>query len=201
MNDTKLQNTVLHVVERAVSKRYRTEKTRMLPLLEWEEQMGNYLDFWLDKERSVSDYRCFMRDFNCVRLWNENCMREREREKEKKVDSIYYIATFTGSLVKKFRDGDCSVKLVIEKLPGCSSVSFSTWPWTGRRTRVFSIIASSILASRLRRITSKLVNQVPSKNKLLDNGFSNHPTKVWGSSLSLTRVYSCCLSQFFNSYR
>lgn len=38
--------------------RYRKEKTRMFSS---EEQMGNYLDFWLDKERGVSDYRRYAR--------------------------------------------------------------------------------------------------------------------------------------------
>jgi len=61
-----------------------------------------------------------MRDLNCVRLWNENYVREKERERE--VDAIYYTATFTDSLVKKSRERNCLEELVIEK----SSGSFST---------------------------------------------------------------------------
>jgi len=74
--------------------------------------MGNYLDFWLDKERGVSDYRCFMRDLNCVRLWNENCAEERESVRLTSRD------WFTGSLVKKFRKWKLIV-LVIEKSYEC----------------------------------------------------------------------------------
>lgn len=41
------------------------------------------------------------------------------RKKEREIDAIYYTATFIGSLVKKFREWNCLVELVIEKSSGC----------------------------------------------------------------------------------
>lgn len=63
------------------------------------------------------------------------------------------------SLVQKFRKWDCSIELEIEKLSNerLPRRFLATWPWVGRRTRVFSIVASSAFASHRRKVIRKLV--------------------------------------------
>lgn len=125
-----------------------------------------------------------MRDLNCVQLWNENCMWERERERER-LTPIYYIATFLGSLVKKFWES--LSRVAIEKSSG---VSFASHDLGLVGELKYS---RSLQARRLRHVPADSPASCQSKfsvrTRSLDNGISSHPTELGNSSPSyLQRV-------------
>lgn len=146
--------------------------TRMLFRSTSEEQLGSYLDFWLDKEHCVYVCICVRVSDYRSRTHNRQAVSGSEMEIKRRPTHahIYRTRCFISSRIHRVES--LTNKIARSSNSGLKSFVFhvfpSTWPCTGRRTRVFSI-SSGVL--RPAKSSGSWWSKISSKEWMIRNLF------------------------------